>query len=46
MSELLIIILVGIAAGAVGAVLVIGAGWWLLSRHLDKLDRDIEEDRR
>lgn len=46
MSELLIIILVGLVAGAVGGVVALLLGWWLLSRQLDKFDREIEEERR
>lgn len=35
-----------LALGIAGGMAAVTAAWWLLSRHIDKMDREIEEDRR
>lgn len=44
--EVLLTAVVTFIAGAVGGMTTLLLVWWIASRQLDKLDREIEEDRR
>ena len=44
--EFALLCLLALALGVVGGVAAVASAWWLMSRHLDKVDREIEEDRR
>lgn len=46
MSPLLLAAVVGGTAGFVGGLAAIYCAWALASRELNRIDRDIEEDRR